>query len=190
MKKIIIILLLALFCAGIASAQIVRSQSRSVTLVSEPKGEHQGNWIVKAGGGLMGSDNRTFGKYSVMVGYQRQFEKNGLYWGVQAGLNSFCYTDYSFYDNDYDRGSAPAQSLGPTIGLKRALGSETTFDTHIGIQYAHMFEFDGFQDDKNRFVWEFGIGIWYKSFLIELEYQGSQGWATDHGMLLNLGVKF
>lgn len=82
MKKIITSLLLAVFCTGIASAQIVRSQSRSVTVINEPKKENPGvdfgqNWLVKIGGGFMADnyDCEMHGKFSVMLGYQRQFYK-------------------------------------------------------------------------------------------------------------------
>lgn len=199
MKKIITLLLLAVFCAGMASAQIVRSQSRSVTVINEPKKDDPGvdfgqNWLVKVGGGFMVDDYYTdlHGKYSVIFGYQRQFYKNGLYWGAQAGLNLFCYDAY--YDTSSysytEIKSGPALSLGPTIGLKRPLGTNTTFDTHIGVQYARLFASDDDGDDCNRVVWEFGLGIWYKRFLIELEYQGSYGYVVDNGLLLNLGFKF
>lgn len=195
MKKIITLLLLAVFCAGMASAQIVRSQSRSVTVINEPKKDDPGvdfgqNWLVKVGGGFMVDDYYTdlHGKYSVIFGYQRQFYKNGLYWGAQAGLNSFCYDAYG--DDYWGVKSGSALSLGPTIGLKRPLGNNTTFDTHIGVQYAHLFASDDDGDDGNRAVWEFGLGIWYKRFLIELEYQGSCGCVVDNGLLLNLGFKF
>ncbi len=197
MKKIITLLLLAVFCTGIASAQIVRSQSRSVTVINEPKKENPGvdfgqNWLVKIGGGFM-ADNyecEMHGKFSVMLGYQRQFYKNGLYWGAQVGLNTFCYDAYGDNYDYYGVKNGPALSLGPTIGLKRPLGINTTFDTHIGVQYAHLFASDDDGDDANRCVWELGLGIWYKQFLIELEYQGSAGCVVDNGVLLNLGFKF
>lgn len=191
MKKIILLLLLAIIGAAGAQAQIVRSESHTITVVKKEKpGVDFGqNWLVKAGGGFMTADcgDSSFGKYSVIVGFQKQFYKNGLYWGAQLGLNSFCYD----IDDDKITGSAPALSFGPTIGIKLPLGVNTTFDPHIGASYAREFASDDDGNDANRIVWEAGLGLWYKRFLIEIEYQGSYGDLTaDNGVLLNFGIKF
>ncbi len=191
MKRIVFVLLLAIVSAAAASAQIVRSESHSITVVKKekPHVDYDQNWLVKAGGGVMcvNDEGDTFGKYSVMLGFQKQFHKYGLYWGAQAGLNSF---SYDTYDSYYYVKSAPALSFGPTIGIKRPLAVNITFDSHLGVSYAREFASESDGDDGNRVVWEFGLGLWYKRFLIELEYQGSAAFTTDHGLLLNVGVKF
>lgn len=170
MKKIILLLLLAIIGAAGAQAQIVRSESHTITVVKKEKpGVDFGqNWLVKAGGGFMVADiDKFFGKYSVMVGFQKQFYKNGLYWGAQVGLNSFSYdSDHP----DYTVNSAPALSFGPTIGIKRPLGVNTTFDSHIGASYAREFASDDDADDANRIVWEAGLGLWYKRFSFLMLY--------------------
>lgn len=190
MKKIITLLLLLAVCAGVASAQIVRSESRSITVVKEekPRVVYDHNWFVKVGGGIMIDDwgRDKHGKYSVLAGYQQQFSRVGFYWGAQAGLNSFC------AEGKYDVSSAPAIFLGPTIGIKRSLGINTTFDAHIGAGYAHSFDSNGEEDvyAANKVVWELGFGIWYKRFLFEVEYQGSTEAVMDNAVLLNVGFKF
>ena len=191
MKKIILLLLLAIIGAAGAQAQIVRSESHTITVVKKEKpGVDFGqNWLVKAGGGFMAADcgDSSFGKYSVMAGFQKQFYKNGLYWGAQVGLNSFS------HDTGDNVESALALSFGPTIGIKRPLGVNTIFDPHIGVSYGREFTSDDAakRDDANRIVWEAGLGLWYKRFLIEIEYQGSYGDLTaDNGVLLNFGIKF
>lgn len=196
MKKIILLLLLAIIGAAGAQAQIVRSESHTITVVKKEKpGVDFGqNWLVKAGGGVMYNSyaDAISAKYNVMIGYQKQFYKNGLYWGAQAGLISIGYDkeDVSGYYS-YAGGSAPALAIGPALGLKRPLGVNTVFDTHIGAGYAHAFMSDDCgSDDSNRIFWEAGFGIWYKRFLIEIEYQGSAYGCVDHAALLNLGIKF
>ena len=197
MKRIITLLLLLAVGAGVAPAQIVRSQSRSITVVKEekPKVVYDHNWFVKAGGGIMVDDGDgkneggTHGKYDIKAGYQQQFSRVGFYWGAQAGLNSFCY-DGRDSSGFWGTQSGPAIFLGPTIGIKRSLGINTTFDAHIGAGYAHLFASHDDGDDANRVVWELGLGIWYKRFLFEVEYQGSYGYVMDNGVLFNIGFKF
>lgn len=200
MKKIILLLLLAIIGAAGAQAQIVRSESLTRTVVKKEKpGVDFGqNWLVKAGGGVLTTNvecsTSVFAKYSVMLGYQKQFYKNGLYWGGQFGLIATGYDE--LYDTDSygesDKGaSCPALAIGPTLGLKRPLGVNTVFDTHIGAGYAHAFTSDDYgTDDSNRLFWEVGFGIWYKRYLIEIEYQGSVYSVIDNGVLLNFGIKF
>lgn len=191
MRKIIALLLAAVICAGAATAQIIRTESHSITVLEnkKPKVDHGHNFLVKAGAGFMVSDAETKVKYSAIFGYQKRFTANGLYWGAQAGLNAIMCRNYSFYGSYRD--SAPAISLGPTLGIKRALGSNTVFDSHIGVGYAHAFDVDEIDvDDQNRVIWELGAGIWYKRFLFELEYQGSSIYITDNGLLFNIGFKF
>lgn len=198
MKRIVFVLLLAIVSAAAVSAQIVRSESHSITVVKKEKpGVDFGqNWLVKAGGGVMyatyNDDGAASAKYSVMLGFQKQFHKNGMYWGAQAGLTSIGYDKETEDGRDFDgNASAPAILIGPTLGLKRPLGVNTVFDTHIGAGYAHAFMSDDYaSDDSNRIFWEAGFGIWYKRFLIEIEYQGSAYSIIDHGVLLNVGVKF
>ena len=189
MKKIITLLLLFAVCTGVASAQIVRSQSRSITVVKEekPKVVYDHNWFVKAGGGIM-IDNRggdKHGRYSVLAGYQQQFSRAGFYWGAQAGLISITYSDDNYWDSDLH--DVPGIFVGPTFGIKRSLGTYITFDPHIGVGYARGFTAEA---DANKFAWEVGVGIWYKRFLFELEYQGATGDAMVNGALLNIGFKF
>ena len=191
MRKIIALLLAAVLCAGAATAQIIRTESHSITVMEnkKPKVDHGHNFLVKAGAGFMASDyySNAVVKYSAILGFQKQFSRSGLYWGAQAGLNTILYQG-SWYA--YESSSAPAISLGPTLGIKRAFGSNTVFDSHIGMGYAHAFDCDDSGDDKNRVIWEVGAGVWFNRFLVELEYQGSHGYLTDNGLLLNVGFKF
>lgn len=191
MRKIIALLLAAVLCAGAATAQIIRTESHSITVLEnkKPKVDHGHNFLVKAGAGFMASDAETKVKYSAIFGFQKRFTANGLYWGAQAGLNAIMYDGYRGWGGGYID-SAPAISLGPTFGIKRALGLNTTFDSHIGVGYACAFSSDDDGDDKHRVIWEVGAGVWFNRFLVELEYQGSHGYLTDNGLLLNVGFKF
>lgn len=189
MKKVITILLLAILGAGAAAAQIVRSESRSYTVIKEDKIIRPHNWFVKAGGGVMASEGESFGKYNVAAGYQKQFSAAGFYWGAQLGLTSIVYKGYEPYGRTF-KNTAPAIFAGPVIGVKRSLGTNTCLDPHIGVGYARAFPSDDDGEDRNHVIWELGLGIWYKRFLVELEYQGSYGSLVDHGVLLNVGFKF
>jgi|GEM_PF-2291226 hypothetical protein len=191
MRKIIALLLAAVICAGAATAQIIRTESHSITVMEnkKPKVDHGHNFLVKAGAGFMVDEGDTKVKYSAIFGYQKQFTGSGLYWGAQAGLNAIMYDGYDEWSWFYIH-SAPAISLGPTFGIKRALGLNTTFDSHIGVGYACAFPSDDDGDDKHRVIWEVGAGVWFNRFLVELEYQGSHGYVTDNGLLLNVGFKF
>lgn len=190
MKKVITILLLAILGAGAAAAQIVRSESRSYTVIKEDKIIRPHNWFVKAGVGVMGSNGAAYGKSNVAAGYQKQFSANGLYWGAQLGLTFIVYDGSNEYRPDGIEDSAPAIFAGSMIGIKRSLGTNTCFDPHIGVGYARAFASDDDGDDCHRVIWEIGLGLWYKRFLVELEYQGSYGFLVDNGVLLNIGFKF
>ena len=192
MRKIIALLLAAVLCVGAATAQIIRTESHSITVMEnkKPKVDHGHNFLIKAGAGFMAAEGDTKVKYSAIFGYQKQFTGSGLYWGAQAGLNAVMYEDVD-WDNYYWYGeSAPALSVGPTFGIKRPLGTNTTFDSHIGVGYALALGISGDDNDKHRVIWEVGAGVWFNRFLVELEYQGSHGYVTDNGLLLNVGFKF
>lgn len=195
MRKIIALLLAVVICAGAATAQIIRTESHSITVMEDkkPKVDHGHNFLVKAGAGFMADDcyGNAAVKYSAILGFQKQFSRSGLYWGAQAGLNAVLCIKYGEWGLGY-RDSAPAISLGPTLGIKRSLGLNTTFDSHIGVGYAIALASDDEvdNDDKHRVIWEVGAGVWFNRFLVELEYQGSHGYLTDNGLLLNVGFKF
>lgn len=198
MRKIIALLLAAVLCAGTATAEIIRTESHSITVLEnkKPKVDHGHNFLVKAGAGFMVNDDfykTTKVKYSAIFGYQKQFTGSGLYWGAQAGLNAIMYEgdrDDGYRDRIWFIGSSPAISLGPTLGIKRSLGLNTTFDSHIGVGYAVAFPSAKDGADIHRVIWELGAGVWFNRFLVELEYQGSHGYVTDNGLLLNVGFKF
>lgn len=193
MKKIITLLLLAVLSTVAATAQIIRTESHSITVVEDkkPKVDHGHNFLVKAGIGFMTSDSKTKVKYNAIFGYQKQFTGSGLYWGAQAGLTAVTYEDEIL--DDYLKWlvkSTTAISVGPTFGIKRSIGTNLTFDSHLGAGYAYALGSEVLNDDKHRIIWEVGAGVWFKRFLVELEYQGSHGYLTDNGLLLNLGFKF
>ena len=195
MRKIIALLLAAVLCAGAATAQIIRTESHSITVMEnkKPKVDHGHNFLIKAGAGFMVDDDfykTTKVKYSAIFGYQKQFTGSGLYWGAQAGLNAIMYEDVDWENYHWYTESAPVLSIGPTFGIKRPLGAHTTFDSHIGVGYALTLGISGYENDKHRVIWEAGAGVWFNRFLVELEYQGSHGYVTDNGLLLNVGFKF
>lgn len=199
MKKFLAILLLGVVFTCNIDAQIVRSESRRIQRIDEPKKErvyvdYGQNFYVKVGGGILFREEDTFFKYNLALGYQRQFLPEGIYWGAQLGLTPTCF-DFNDHKDYSEIKAAATVYLGPTIGLRRPLGGNTCFDTHIGVAYGRQF---GYSEDDylwieepNRLVYELGVGIWYKRVLVEVEYQGSYGRVyTDHAPLLNIGFKF
>lgn len=193
MRKIIALLLAAVLSAGAATAQIIRTESHSITVMEnkKPKVDHGHNFLVKAGAGFMTAEGDTKVKYSAIFGYQKQFSGIGLYWGAQAGLNAVMYEEevLDYYFKWFAK-SAAALSVGPTFGIKHFIDANKTFDSHIGVGYAYALGSDVWSDDKHRVIWEVGAGVWFNRFLVELEYQGSHGYLTDNGLLLNVGFKF
>lgn len=194
--SIIALLLLAFSCAT-ASAQKIESRSRSLTIYEEPKApkEHlPHNWYAKVGVGGLFSAGESLFDYNAAVGYQKQFNKSGWYWGAQIGCATFSKQGVdgnNHYSPKLERSFGPY--IGPILGIKKALTSTIQLDGHIGLSYA--FETD---TDKNAVMGELGLGLWYKRFLIELMYQPSHqesGYNQDcyrdaHRILLNIGIKF
>lgn len=190
MKKVLFAMAMALLCIPAVKADKVSSTSRIVTVI-EPEKEPwtaESNFLVKVGAGAIASgDNEVNFSYNAALGYQRQFNRQGAYWGAQIGLMQNAYEEVHY---PYDIYNALSLYLGPTVGLKKHLGVNTQFDGHVGAGYLRTFDSDAYQ--ANSIKWELGLGIWYKRFLIELQYDGSfaSNSITNNGVLLNLGYKF
>lgn len=195
MKQILVIMCLLIGTSwATVSAQKVQSTSRSLTIIREPKEPKVSlphNWFVKAGAGILMGESDSFTgdesemcfKPNIAFGYQKQFTKQGLYWGAQTGF-TFMPIDYTFESFE----GSPGIYLGPTFGIKKPINYSLEFDGHIGISGALSYN-DGNIDFGP--LWELGAGIWINRFLIELIYQGfSSDTALGNGILLNLGFKF
>lgn len=227
------ILLLAVACLSVlsAGAQKVVSRSRIAVVVKEEKPPKEKvnypyNFFVKAGGGVNIYHNsyvdvNPIGAFNVALGFQKQCNRHGLYWGAQLGvsnINSHAhhgdYYDYLRYGWTYD-GRCEAKGvgiiyLGSTLGFKKPVSSNVTFDGHLGASYCvslgkytdskDVYYYDGVVQNTEETkmlahgpVWELGLGFWIKRFLVELEYRGSYDIEDDHAntsLLLNFGFKF
>lgn len=123
--------------------------------------------------------------------------------------SSYAHYHWDYEDDDEAKGVGIIY-LGPVLGFKKPVSSNVTFDGHIGASYCVSlgkytdWKRDVYCDgvlqysDENRTlahgpVWELGLGLWIKRFLVELEYRGFYDIEDDHAntsLLLNFGFKF
>lgn len=204
MKKVILMLLAILLGAQLAGAQIVRSQSRSITVTEEKKEKvkkervnYGHDWVVKLGGGVNyvhnGHDKHITYNYNFSFGYRHILNSHGLYLGGQVGVTAsdiavrdYQYVDGHFYDDNYVSHGAGLY-IGPIFGIKLNISDKIKFDPHIGVSYMHSF--NGWYDSE-RVQWELGLGLWFNRFLVELEYAGAGEFDVNTAALLNLGFRF
>lgn len=208
MKKVILMLLVILLGAQLAGAQIVRSQSRSITVTEEKKEKvkkvrvnYGHDWVVKLGGGVNITDgsngNYTSFNYNFSFSYQHILNSHGLYLGGQVGITASNGEDFYqvYYGNKYwEYHWYPRQKqglglyIGPTLGIKLEISDKIKFDPHVGVSYMHSF--NGWNDSE-RMQWELGLGLWFNRFLVEIEYAGTMPvHDISNAILLNLGFRF
>ena len=199
MKKVILMLLVILLGAQLAGAQIVRSQSRSITVTEEKKEKvkkerinYGHDWVVKLGGGvnIVGDHEmpRTY-SYNFSFGYHHILNTQGLYLGGQVGVTSadrmvFDYHPIVIHHISHNIGLY----VGPVFGIKIRLADNIKFDQHIGVSYFHRFQNDYWDDEKIH--WNLGLGLWFNRFLVEVDYAGSGPGDLNTAFLLNLGFRF
>lgn len=194
--KRIILCLLALVTILSVDAQIISSKSRSIKIQREKPTLLKPNFFIKAGPTVMFADakddieNQSKLGYNVSLGYQRPFLPSGVYWGAELGSTMAYYDGYDTDDNWYENNKAASIYFGPMIGLKKNIDEYTQIDTHLGGGFMHEFASGDDGDDSNRPFWELGVGVWYKRFLIELDYIGSAPYIMTNAIMLNLGFKF
>jgi hypothetical protein len=211
MKKII---MLALACVMMLGAQAQIVSSRSVTV---KKAESTTTNYLRFGAGFMnihgedaGDANSNIG-YNVVWGIQKPITDFDLYWDLNLGLGSRGFK-YSDYDESFIAHNVQFSPLN--IGWKPEITSDIKFDAHIGVygsfDYAGKYKEDGesislgdfidyldYEDESyKRFDvgLNFGVGVWYDRFNIDLTYQtgfiGMVDGVKSHNILLRLGIAF
>lgn len=207
MKKVILMLLAILLGAQLAGAQIVRSQSRSITVTEEKKEKvkkervnYGHDWVVKLGGGVNITDGYeafTSFNYNFSFGYQHILNSHGLYLGGQVGItasNDDYYQKVYYGNEDWEYHSYTRLQhgiglyIGPTFGIKLKLTDSIKLDPNISFSYLQSFN-----DQKwhcERVQWTIGMGLWFNRFLVEIEYAGTQPGYSTTAFLLNLGFRF
>lgn len=188
MKKLFLFIMLVSLC-GVCEAQKVRSVSEQVIRVEKEKvpvtiADH---WYVKAGVGAMTGWGTTYVDYNLSFGYSHILNRHGLYCGGQLGVTGMVYDTADFLE---DVKAGAGIYAAPTLGIKKRLGTNTIFDGHIAGGYMYAPAKDDDYDDHNRGYWEAGVGIWYKSFLFEIQYMGSTACTLSNGAVFNIGFKF
>lgn len=196
MKKFLLVTVLIAMAASMANAQIVKSQSRSITRIVEdkietPKTNYPLEFLVKVGGGMMFTSYsyENLAAYNVSLGCQKQLNDNGIYAGAQLGSSMIGY-DGKDWGNHSFYGKSATIYVGPVLGLRKPVGTGLKFDAHIGASFEYAFASDDDGDDHYRPAAEFGLGIWFNNFLVELEYRGSYIYVRNNGVFLNFGFKF
>ena len=190
-------------------------------------------WTVRAGvsfdrlTGYVESDLKSSGDlevggktgFAVDFGFNKFFKNSNLYWGMELGIDTRG-TSFSGDDpkNDYTM-SALFYNLkwSPfTIGYKVQVTDNIKVDPHIGLFASYDFatssnDHDGFgidyTENKLDAGLQFGAGVWYGRFNLDLMYQvgfvpanvyfyGNYGYSSyiDGGktsnFLIRLGVSF
>lgn len=178
-------MLLSMLISPCVYAQKVTSESSSITIIRQDKPKSKlditSYWLLKAGGGveLSYALDGPQCTYNISVGYHHLLDKSGLYIGGQAGSTKVPWEKFDLYSNIY---------LGPVVGLKKAIGSKSILDCHVGADYSLQFEKGG----KSDLMLEAGIGIWFNRFLVELQYGALNCVEECFGnqICINLGIKF
>lgn len=194
MKKIFLFLLIFAVATPAMVAQKVTSDSRVIKIEREQKVKKELNikncWLVKVGGGINYNkycDDDNVGTYNVALGYNHILNSHGLYVGGQLGANRNTWTENYKY-----HATSNSIYLGPVLGLKKIVGTSQMLDFHFGVNVNHVFNaYD--EEHRNALISsELGAGLWYRRFLIELQYRAqnlNDGYIT-HQFVVNFGYRF
>lgn len=129
--------------------------------------------------------------------------------------SGYYYYDYCVLEEHCAEGKGVAMIYGGFLfGIKKPLNSTLSFDGHIGGSYfVSLGKYKEFESNKyvngeftnytyattlaNGPVWELGLGIWIKKFLVEIEYRGLYNvnpftWYShvNTALMLNVGYQF
>ncbi|MCD7969318.1 MAG: PorT family protein [Alistipes sp.] len=213
MKKILIFI--AAITAGHgASAQIVTSESRGITVTTQPK---TSQWYWKAGlnvMGMAGKDSDDLGAnvgYNTTFGFQKPIREQGAYWGMEFGLGSRGWKDT--WEDETEKMTAHNVQFSPfTFGWKYEVIENLSIDPHFGIfasydyagklkweepGYSESYKLSDFDEWNNYDVGiNLGIGIWYRQFNFDLTYQrgfvkAAEDWKVHtNNFMIRLGIAF
>lgn len=181
-------------------------------------------WIVRGGLNFMNVVGSTYmseygGRvgYDLSVSFQKPIADFGLFWGMDMGLSS---RGYGCKEKDYeDKYIMHNLKYAPfTFGYEYQITKDLTLDAHtsiyMSIDYAgknkwrdlygddqswdseSMKDFEDYMPFDMGFQW--GIGLWWKQFNLDLMYQrGFINWTTESGyswyasnFMLRLGYAF
>lgn len=225
MKKILVLAVLALIGIS-ASAQVRYSR----TMVEKKSNT---TWYLRAGAGfnnLVGDyvdeyedDNTDFSTavgYELAFGFNRNFGKTNVYWGMELGLASRGYNraDEDRYDDTVEKTNVLAHNVKWVpfaVGYKYGITDDLKLDAHLGAflsyDFAYTVDTDDYEYEDGDYDLEegadaglqVGIGVWYKRVNLDLTYQRGFAAAIDNNyyddgnlkgyistFMLRLGVSF
>lgn len=189
MKKAFITLLIIM--TGVCAQAQLRTSRTFVHQKSKME------WTVRAGvsfdrltgyveGDLRGmGDPDVGGKtgFAVDFGFNKFFKNSNLYWGMELGIDTRG-TSFSKKDDKYDMemsGLFYNLKWSPfTIGYKVPVMDNIKVDPHIGLFASYDFatsanEYNGdkidYTENKLDAGLQFGVGVWYGRFNLDLMYQ-------------------
>ncbi len=179
MKKLFSVLA-ALCFAFVAQAQIVSSNS---IIVNNEKAPSNTRWILRAGmnfmklggDGLEGLDVKSNVGYNVTAEFQKPFITDGLYWGMNFGLSS---RGAKVQEEDVTMKLVGhnVQFSPFNVGWRINVADNIAIDPHIGVYGSYDYVLNSDMDEINPDNdWDIGmnvgVGVWYKKFSLDLNYQ-------------------
>ncbi|MDE6160300.1 MAG: hypothetical protein K2F77_01435 [Muribaculaceae bacterium] len=187
MKKLILLLVVAIAALAPDTAQAQKIKSSSTTIFREeapPKEPVKKWWAAKLGFGIA-SDEGVLASYNLSLSYNRAFGYSDWYWGAQIGTSTF--NESHEYE---DPTCQPTIYLGPKAGYTKRISRNAILDAHAAVNFEYIFS----DDTLFCISPELGIGVWYKRFLIELQYnygiELAWGDYSNSRLLLNIGIRF
>lgn len=186
MKKILVLAVLAMIGIS-ASAQVRYSRT-----MAEKKSNT--TWYLRAGAGfnsLVGditdaSENIDYGTatgYEVALGFNKNFGKSNVYWGMELGLAARgCSSEYERWDETVKNSvlGHNVKWVPFAVGYKYGITDDLKLDAHLGAflsyDFAYTSDEDDYEDDPDFYNQvdaglQVGIGVWYKRINLDLTYQ-------------------
>lgn len=187
MKKLILLLVVAIAALASDTAQAQKIKSSSTTIFREeaPQKEPVKKWwAAKLGVGIAACDG-AMAAYNLSLSYNRAFSNSDWYWGAQLGSSLFNEPNYG-----EEATGCPTIYLGPKAGYTKQIARNAILDAHAALNFEYAFS----DDTPFTLSPELGIGVWYKRFLIELQYNYGIDIVDFENMnsrlLLNIGIRF
>lgn len=216
-------------CTPAVQAQKMTTVSGNISRTEQLKssgGFHPFWWIVRAGYVQTFCDLDEFSYYdkdandgisksgyNFSIGFQKQFNDFGLYYGLDLGVDKtiapYDYErldKYSYYDNylgTYQEGQhigyfeafveAPVIYLRPRFGFCHTISRNWQLDMGLGIGYGYLAS--GKPEHKSVINGEIDFGFWYRNILMQAAYTpafttNDMGQDFLQRIAINVGYRF
>lgn len=179
MKKLFSVLAALCFTFA-AQAQIVSSNSFIINNEKQPSNTR---WVIRGGMNFMKMsgealedlDMKSNIGYNLITEFQKPFITDGLYWGMNFGLSSRGGKVKS--EGESIKLIGHNIQFSPfNVGWRINVADNIAIDPHLGIfgsyDYVLNDDMDSIEpDNKWDIGMNIGVGLWYKKFNIDLNYQ-------------------